>query len=291
MGCETISKNIKLIRSDYLKRTSISLTGHRPKELFGYNINSPEYDSIKRRLALILMGFVEGHDEVTCHTGMALGADTIWADIALLRKNKWPGKVKVWAEVPHPNQKDSWKDKTSRDHYDYIMNNVDGSTLYAEEYSPWCMQKRNKGMLDAGAELIAVWSGCLRYKSGTSNAIKYAIKSKPGYFVIRPGDDFVRWDESNPSLMTVKGYNEYSEEVVRDFQASLIKKYEDKGYVLEMIDDCALLSNAVSKVLIETIVEVEYRTETRSYDIFTVKEYVSSGSIFKNINNYTFLSK
>lgn len=268
------------------KTTSISLTGHRPKELFGYNIDSQEYDSIRTRLATILKGFVLSYDEVTCHTGMALGADTIWADVSLLAKKKWPNKVKLWAEIPHPFQKDAWKSQQARLHYDYIIENIDEKTVYSDEYSPWCMQKRNEGMLDAGKELIAVWNGTLRMKSGTSNAIKYAIKTKDGYFVVRPNDELIRWDLSNAMLTSTRGHNVYDEQLVKNYLLSIIEEYKENGFN-EIKKGFLKKDNDI--VMVELIKEVEYETKTKKYSIFTIKEYKLFGRVFKNIKNHTFI--
>lgn len=267
------------------KITSISLTGHRPKELFGYNINSKDYDSIRNCLAIILKKYIDEYDEVTCHTGMALGADTLWADVSLFAKARWPEKIKVWADIPHPKQKDAWKNKAARDHYDFILSKVDGKTLYSNEYSPWCMQKRNEGMLDAGRELIAVWNGCLKPKSGTSNAIKYAIKNKEGYFVVRPNDNLIRWDKSNAMLTSKKGHQVYDSLAIKNYLFSLINEYKELGFDYKELNNLHLLAKNDKKIMFEIVHEVELP----SYGIYTIKEYELKDNIFKNIKNHTFM--
>lgn len=58
---------------------SISLTGHRPDKLAGYNLNDPFYDRLRRRLIRIIERSLDNYEIVECHSGMALGADTVWA--------------------------------------------------------------------------------------------------------------------------------------------------------------------------------------------------------------------
>lgn len=274
-----------------MKKTTISLTGHRPPELFGYDINSKDYDSIRRRLGTILKKHTELNDEVTCHTGMALGADTLWADVTIAGKKLWPDKVRLHAEIPHPKQKDAWKNQEARDHYDFILSQADDSTLYADEYSPWCMQARNVGMLDHGEYLIAVWNGTIKPKSGTSNAVKYATKEKDGYYVVRPDDNYVRWDKSNPSLLKMSGHKDFS--LIDSDLKEILHSYKFEGYSMREVNGKYYLKNAddTKRLLIEKVHEVLAETKTRRYDIHTIKTYEFQDSILMNIDNKTYIDK
>ena len=58
---------------------SISLTGHRPNKLAGYDLSKPYYTRLRNRLIAIIEHSLAKYDIVECHSGMALGADTVWA--------------------------------------------------------------------------------------------------------------------------------------------------------------------------------------------------------------------
>lgn len=74
---------------------SIALTGHRPDKLAGYNLNNPFYGRLHERLMKIIERALDNYPLVECHSGMALGADTVWADDGI-RMGKFITRI-------HPN--------------------------------------------------------------------------------------------------------------------------------------------------------------------------------------------
>lgn len=155
------------------EKLTLSLTGHRPKELWGYNLSSYEYKRLEEILYQLIIKGLDKAKVVECHSGMALGADTIWAQAIVRAKVDYPGQVTFVAEIPYAKQGSKWP-KSSQDHLAHLLTHADEKKVYADEYFGYCMQLRNIGMIDACDYLIAVWDGVIREKSGTSNAIKYA---------------------------------------------------------------------------------------------------------------------
>lgn len=68
--------------------------------------------------------------------------------------------------------------------YDYnIAAKCDKETMLQREYTPDCMDKRNRYMVDHADYILAVWNGC---PSGTGNTVRYAHKKGKSIIVINP---------------------------------------------------------------------------------------------------------
>ena len=79
---------------------SISLTGHRPDKLAGYDLSKPYYTRLRNRLIAIIERSLAKYDIVECHSGMALGADIVWAQAIVYCKEKYGSdKIKFVAEI------------------------------------------------------------------------------------------------------------------------------------------------------------------------------------------------
>lgn len=66
----------------------VALTGHRPGKLAGYDLYHPFYERLRERLKGIVLDGIEKHSHLTLHSGMALGADTIWSQAALTMRHQ-----------------------------------------------------------------------------------------------------------------------------------------------------------------------------------------------------------
>lgn len=102
---------------------------------------------------------------------MAMGADTMFAQSVLALKKEFP-KVQLEAAVPCRGQENSWQE-ADRALYRSLLLKCDTVTYVSENYSPGCMQKRNRYMADKSSLLIALSFGD---KGGTENTIKYAAR-------------------------------------------------------------------------------------------------------------------
>ena len=74
------------------------------------------------------------------------------------------------------------------DYIDYeryynIAAKCDKETMLQREYTPDCMDKRNRYMVDHADYILAVWNGC---PSGTGNTVRYAHKKGKSIIVINP---------------------------------------------------------------------------------------------------------
>lgn len=71
-----------------MKKLAIALTGHRPPKLAGYDYNNIFYKRLYKKLDNIVKQALTRYDCLELHSGMALGADTIWAKVIVDNKKQ-----------------------------------------------------------------------------------------------------------------------------------------------------------------------------------------------------------
>ncbi|MBE6971810.1 MAG: DUF1273 domain-containing protein [Ruminococcaceae bacterium] len=150
---------------------SCCFSGHRPTKLpWGNKEDDERCVALKRRLWDILeMTYEEGYRHFIC--GMAQGCDLYFCELALQLRDKY-GDVSVEAAVPCPTQADGWS-REERQRWQRLLDQCDVETMVQDHYSPDCMQRRNRYMVDHAALLIAVHDG---QSGGTRRTIEYAIR-------------------------------------------------------------------------------------------------------------------
>ena len=117
----------------------ICVTGHRPKLLYGYDLNNGKWQALKDKLKELLL-------EENCTeaiTGMALGTDQIFA-LAVLELKESGKDIKLTCAIPCKAQDSKWKPE-SRKLYHEILSKADSVVQVSElEYEPRLMQQRNR---------------------------------------------------------------------------------------------------------------------------------------------------
>ncbi len=114
-------------------------------------------------------------------SGMAIGVDMYAAEIVLGLKASYPG-ITLESAIPCESQAAKWSEAL-RDRYFDIASKCDKETLIQTHYSPDCMDKRNRYMVDHADVLIAVWDGS---PSGTGKTVRYAHQQGKSVTVIDP---------------------------------------------------------------------------------------------------------
>lgn len=160
----------------------IAITGHRPSKLGNdYALTSPLIHSIKAKIQDYINNHLINlkHDPIQFITGMALGIDTLFAQIAI------ENEIPFIAAIPCVNHQGKWPVK-SRQVYDSILANklCTKHIVTPTEYTYECMQNRNIWMVDNCNLLIAVWDGV--EQGGTWNCIKYAREQGKQIIYINP---------------------------------------------------------------------------------------------------------
>ena len=144
-------------------------SGHRPAKLpWGTDERDPRCFDLKQELAARLQGIYEaGYRHFIC--GMAAGCDLYFAEAVLALRRRCP-EVTLEAAIPCDGQADSWP-AALRLRYEALVADCDEVSLLQHAYTPGCMQRRNRYMVERSSLLLAVYDG---QPGGTMSTILYA---------------------------------------------------------------------------------------------------------------------
>lgn len=172
----------------------VSLTGHRPEKLNGYHLDTPFYDRLRSTLQKTILEGLRRHGALTLHSGLALGADTVWSQAILWAREQFPDQIRFVAEVPFPAQAERWPARGDREFWQHQIDTADQVNYYAERHSVRAMQLRNEGMIRAANLLLAVYDGT---SGGTGHAVRFAQQTGVRVFSWHP-DQFRDTEHSVP---------------------------------------------------------------------------------------------
>lgn len=130
-----------------------TFTGHRPQHLpFGMNEDDERCTDLKETLKEQIINLIEAEDVTHFITGMALGVDLYAAEIVLDLKACYPN-ITLESAIPCETQAVKWS-MAQREHYYDIAAQCDKETMLQSHYSPGCMDKRNRYMVDRSDSII-----------------------------------------------------------------------------------------------------------------------------------------
>ena len=148
-------------------------TGHRPKGFpFKYGIDIQKHSAYMQALKEKIELAINDYGITHFISGMAIGVDLDFAETVLKLRNKYP--ITLECAIPCPNQTLKWND-TDKLRYKCIINSADKISIIEKRYTPECMLKRNRYMVDKSELLIAVFNGI--EQGGTWHTINYARKT------------------------------------------------------------------------------------------------------------------
>ena len=158
-------------------------TGHRLQHLlFGMNEDDARCADLKETLKEQIINLIEAENVTHFITGMALGIDLYAAELVLDLKARYPS-ITLESAIPCETQAVKWSAAQRERYYD-IAAQCDKETMLQSHYSPDCMDKRNRYMVDHADFIIAVWDG---RPSGTGKTVTYARgRSRKAIIVIDP---------------------------------------------------------------------------------------------------------
>ena len=158
---------------------SCCFTGHRPQKLpWGMNENDPRCIMLKAELAARLEAIYElGYRHFLC--GMAIGCDMYFAE-AVLALRETHVDVTLEAAIPFGDQPGRWN-QAQRRRYNTLIDRADTVTVLQYGYTPECMMRRNRYMVDRSSLLLACYDG---RPGGTMNTILYAQRSGTRVIVV-----------------------------------------------------------------------------------------------------------
>jgi uncharacterized phage-like protein YoqJ len=169
----------------------VALTGHRPEKLAGYDLSDPFYGALKTWLEHIIVTGLAQHEHLTLHSGLALGADSVWSMAILAMRARFPARISFVAEVPVKTQSSKWPSARDKQFWQTQVDSADLMNVYAESYSPRAMQLRNEGMIRAAQLVLAVWDGSA---GGTGHAVRFARQQNIPVFMLPPAQIAARPD-------------------------------------------------------------------------------------------------
>ena len=146
------------------------------------NENDERCVRLKEILKEEIINLIEAENVTHFITGMALGIDLYAAEIVLDLKARYPN-ITLESAIPCETQAVKWS-MAQRERYYGIAAQCDKETMLQSHYSPDCMDKRNRYMVDHADFIIAVWDG---RPSGTGKTVTYARgRSRKAIIMIDP---------------------------------------------------------------------------------------------------------
>ena len=156
-------------------------TGHRPEKLpWGKNEEDIRCLALKRKLRDALeTAYAEGKRHFIC--GMARGCDFYFAETVLALRNEHPD-ITLEAVIPFAGQSERWSPDQRR-RWESLVDACDRRTVLQEHYTPDCMHRRNRYMVEKSSLVIAVYDGS---GGGTRRTLEYALREKVPFVDIDP---------------------------------------------------------------------------------------------------------
>lgn len=145
-------------------------TGHRPNGFpYQYGIDLKKHNAYMQALEEKIELAITEYGITHFISGMAIGVDLDFAETVLKLKVKYP--ITLECAIPCPNQTIKWKD-TDKLRYESILKSADKVSIISDRYTPDCMLKRNRYMVEKSELVIAVFNGI--EKGGTWYTINCA---------------------------------------------------------------------------------------------------------------------
>lgn len=153
------------------REPACAFTGHRTEKLpWGTDERDPRCALLKQQLAdAVEAVYHAGVRHFLC--GMATGCDMYFCE-AVMALRAVHGEVTIEAAIPWEGQSAGWSAPLRR-RYDRLVTECDYYTLVCHSYTPDCLMRRNRYMVDNATVLIAAYSG---QPGGTMNTLLYAMR-------------------------------------------------------------------------------------------------------------------
>ncbi|HBR07539.1 MAG TPA: DUF1273 domain-containing protein [Clostridiales bacterium] len=153
------------------KSVTCCFTGHRAAKLpWRFDESDPRCLQLKAKIADAAEAVhFSGVRHYIC--GMANGCDLYFCEAVMALRADNP-EITIEAAVPYEGQPDGWPPALRR-RYHRLLTDCDFQTLVGKTYTPDCMSRRNRYMVDASSVLIAAYDG---KPGGTMSTLLYAIR-------------------------------------------------------------------------------------------------------------------
>jgi uncharacterized phage-like protein YoqJ len=160
------------------------VTGHRPPELGGYLVPNPTEQWVRATLRSVLQAHRDRDPDVEGLSGMALGADTIFVEVALELG------IPLHAAVPFEGQESQWPEASQARYRQLLEHCATVTVVCRPGYEAWKMLERNRYMVGRATHAVAVWKGY--FTGGTGHCVRTLRSAKVPTVVLDPGSRTVR---------------------------------------------------------------------------------------------------
>lgn len=151
--------------------TQVMVTGHRPQ------LMTPEQTNYATTtIPKVAKKLLKSHSMEEMISGMALGADTVWAETALLLG------VPLAAYIPFLEQTKGWSVEDI-ERWEHLRSKASREVVLGDRYSVRLLHARNDAMLRDSDLVVAVWSPS-NEKGGTASTVRKARSQGKAIIVI-----------------------------------------------------------------------------------------------------------
>ncbi len=152
-------------------KPACSFTGHREAKLPWFGNESDERCiNLKTRIFDAAESvYRAGITHFIC--GMATGCDMYFCEAVLELREQHPD-ITLEAAIPWDGQSEGWS-TVLKQRYTRLVEDCDYYTLVQQSYTPDCLMRRNRYMVDNAAVLIAAFNG---RPGGTMSTMHYAMR-------------------------------------------------------------------------------------------------------------------
>lgn len=158
-----------MIYKDNMDKT-FSLIGFEPSEIYwGDDEKNNNFIALKRNCISVFLNLMGDNNLITILTSITHGFELAITDIFISLRNVL-NNIKIVAVIPYPNQEKKWSEKNKL-RYRKILKNCDEQIIISEKFTPTCLKKRDKFLIDNSTHFIACYNGM---PGRTRNAIHYA---------------------------------------------------------------------------------------------------------------------
>ncbi len=149
-------------------------TGHRPKSFpYPYGKDIIKHKAYLKRLRQTILFIINEYGVTHFISGMAVGFDMDFAETVLNLRDEERYLITLECAIPCYDQTLKWS-KPDKSRYDGLLRRTDRFIVISDQYTPECMFKRNRYMVDKSDVIIAFFNGVK--KGGTWYTVDYAMK-------------------------------------------------------------------------------------------------------------------
>ena len=158
----------------------VAITGHRPGSL-----STEQRQYMQEGLDFIASGLVGYYGAERFLTGLALGADMIWAELAL----KYG--IEYDAYIPFEGQEDRWS-QADQKRYKELRSSASSEKVFGQQFSNKLYHARNDTLIRDSDLLVAVWRPSVQ-KGGTFSTVQKSLKRNHPTLLLDMDEFEVKW--------------------------------------------------------------------------------------------------